>query len=283
VPFNEKSHLAEQDGLSRVTRRYRRATKTRPTGDDAQPVGPPLRVFQIGFNKCGTRTLHYFFRDNGWRTAHWRKGVLALAVYENLTYGRSLVTGFQNLEVFTDMEFVERHFVFEAYKLFPYFAEEFPNAVFILNTRDRDDWLQSRFNHSPGYVERWKAVIGAKTDGQLADWWLRDWDDHHERVRSFFRDRPQRLIEFDLATTPPEVIAQTIPERDFDLGKFAVRGKTHASTDEDDVDDVDDMDDEDDALDAAPESDPADREEALSSARTSAEPGRSADDDDAAG
>jgi hypothetical protein len=187
----------------------------------------PVRIFQIGFNKCGTRTIDHFFGDNGFRTAHWKRGRLARAIYANLTNGRSLIAGFEEVEVFTDMEFVDKSFAFEAFKLFPYLAAEFPDAVFILNTRNRDDWIRSRISHDYGrYVRRWKAILDVESDAELIDRWIADWDDHHARVRAFFQNRPQRLIEFELGKTPPEVFAQAIPERAFDLSRLQVHGKT---------------------------------------------------------
>jgi len=88
-----------------------------PFDDLGERAGTPVRIFQIGFNRCGTRSIHYFFLENGLRTAHWRHGRLARAIYANLTHGRSLITGFERIEAFSDMEFVDEHFVFEAYKL----------------------------------------------------------------------------------------------------------------------------------------------------------------------
>lgn len=36
-----------------------------------------MKIFQIGFNKCGAVSLHKFFLDNGLKSIHWDNGNLA--------------------------------------------------------------------------------------------------------------------------------------------------------------------------------------------------------------
>ena len=47
-------------------------------------AGRTRRIFQIGFNKCGTRSLANFLNGNGIPTAHFRRGNLARALNSNL-------------------------------------------------------------------------------------------------------------------------------------------------------------------------------------------------------
>ena len=67
---------------------------------------PSRQVFQIGFNKCGTSTLHRFFELNGFRSVHWDRGTLAQRLYRNLTEGKSLIAGYEHFETFADMEHI---------------------------------------------------------------------------------------------------------------------------------------------------------------------------------
>lgn len=185
------------------------------------------RVFQIGFNKCGTRTLHRFLERNGFRAMHWDRGRLAQRIYRNLTNGAPLIQGYEAFDVLTDMEYITREFAFEAYKLFPQLADECPDALFVLNTRDREDWLRSRFDHRQGaYAKTWKAVLGVKDDESLAALWRADWDRHHERVITFFAGRNLRFLRFDIANDSPELIARQFPWRTFDLSAYHVKGRT---------------------------------------------------------
>jgi hypothetical protein len=189
------------------------------------------RVFQIGFNKCGTRTVHRFLELNGFAAVHWDRGRLARRMYRNVANGDSLIKGYEQFDAFSDMEHVTPGFAFEAYKLFPLLAAEFPGALFLLNTRDREDWVRSRFNHRDGaYARHWKAVAGVAGDAELADFWRAEWERHHERVRMFFGARPRlRLLTFDISRDSPELIARQFPERAFDLSVYRVRNKTAAA------------------------------------------------------
>jgi hypothetical protein len=97
-----------------------------------------MKVFQIGFNRCGTRTIHSYFDANRIRSVHWDAGRLARRIFTNLANGDDLLDGYSYFDVFTDMEWLDDAHHCEAYKLFPYFAAQYPDAVFILNTRDRE-------------------------------------------------------------------------------------------------------------------------------------------------
>ena len=187
----------------------------------------PSRVFQIGFNKCGTRTVHRFLELNGFRAVHWDRGRLARRMYRNLTNGETLINGYDHFQTFSDMEHVTAGFAFEGYKLFPQLAQQFPDALFLLNTRDREDWLASRLSHRDGaYAQQWKAFIGVSDDASVIDYWRSDWERHHERVTTFFAKRSVRFLTFDISRDSPALIARHFPGRTFDLSAYRVRGKT---------------------------------------------------------
>ena len=63
----------------------------------------PIKIFQIGFNKCGTRTIHRYLARNGVRSLHWDAGRLAKRMYANLAEGRELLAGYEEFDAFTDM------------------------------------------------------------------------------------------------------------------------------------------------------------------------------------
>ena len=46
------------------------------------------RVFQIGFNKCGTRSLYRFLQRSGIYSAHFNRGILAQNIKDNIEAGR---------------------------------------------------------------------------------------------------------------------------------------------------------------------------------------------------
>ena len=77
----------------------------------------------------------------------------------------------------------------EGYKLFPYLAEQSAEAVFILNTRDREAWIRSRFAWRGDYADRHRSHYNVKSDEQLANLWRAEWDRHHRRVIDYFACR----------------------------------------------------------------------------------------------
>lgn len=184
-------------------------------------------VFQIGFNKCGTRTICEYFRANGVPAVHWKRGRLAQTIFANWLAGRNILRGLHKHRVFTDMESVGDGPILEAYKLFPWMAHDYPDAVFILNTRPLDHWLESRFNHMKGkYARRWRDALGLESYKELANAWTQSWHAHHDMVRAFFAPGRHRFFEFDIELEGPEAIGRQFPELDLDPAFYRVFGKT---------------------------------------------------------
>jgi hypothetical protein len=175
-----------------------------------------MKIFQIDFNRCGTRTLHRYLRGNGVRSVHWDKGRLARRIFCNLANGDPLLTGYQDFQAFSDMEFSDRAGLccLEAYKLFPYLAAQYPDGVFILNTRDRETWLRSRLHHGGGeYAARQRAHHNVRSEEELVKIWSADWDAHHRRVLEFFKDSPYRFFVWRLETCElPRLFDKQFPE-----------------------------------------------------------------------
>ncbi|HLY04727.1 MAG TPA: sulfotransferase [Rhizomicrobium sp.] len=184
------------------------------------------RVFVIGFNRCGTRTIHWYFKANGHRAIHWDDGNLADTIFRNLGASLPLLTGYESYSVFSDMERVSREAALEAYKLYAQLDVSYPNSVFILNTRDVDGWIRSRLAAGEGrYAKKWKHHLKAKSDEELAFLWRQDWETHHRNAERYFSGRPSRFLKFNIETDRPEKINQLVPEYGLDPEKYAPRGR----------------------------------------------------------
>jgi hypothetical protein len=173
-----------------------------------------MKIFQIGFNKCGTSTIHHYLAANGLKSVHWDQGRLAQRMFANLANGIELLSGYEEFDVFTDMEYLDdRGTHLEAYKLFPFLAGQYPDAVFILNTRDREDWIRSRLRHGDGnYAGRHRSHYKASSDERLADLWRADWERHHRRVTEFFAGKPYRFFICRIETDLPHLLDERLPE-----------------------------------------------------------------------
>ncbi len=182
-----------------------------------------MKIFLIGFNKCGTTTIHRYFAANGISSVHWDKGRLARRIFQNLASGDPLLAGYEGFDAFTDMEYLDDRGAYhlEAYKLFPYLAEQYPDAVFILNTRDREGWIRSRLRQ-PRYAARAKKHHNVTSYKQLADIWRADWDRHHRRVTDFFSVAPYRFLVCKIGADLPHLLDEGLPECKLDARYFKI-------------------------------------------------------------
>ena len=124
------------------------------------------RIFQIGFNKCGTTTLHRFFRDNGINSIHWENGEIAVNFHARSSRGEDPFADYPDVAAFTDMIKV-RGSLLEPYKSFEEIYRWYPDSYFILNTRNASDWIESRVRH--GLVPHYRAALGLPDDARRYD------------------------------------------------------------------------------------------------------------------
>lgn len=167
------------------------------------------RIFQIGYNKCGTRSLYRFLQRSGIPSAHFQRGLLAVSVRDNLAAGKKPLAGrIDDYVAFTDMQQVTREHAIEAVHYFRELHAYYPNSYFILNTRDKEGWIRSRLNHGAGtYSRRYGRALGLGDDEEaVVERWSQDWDRHHAEVQAFFADKPGRLCVFDIKTDSPQKI-----------------------------------------------------------------------------
>ncbi len=175
----------------------------------------PIKVFQIGFSKCGTCTIANFFEANGIPIIH---AALSVSIYENARNGAKLISyKYEHNLVFTDMELMFADPLPGVSKM--YFKEldqQYPGSKFILNTRDKQAWLKSR-SLSPAYSED-KTLLGLRSQvmhlskQEVLDVWAREWDEHHQAVLAHFKDRPQDLLVFNIEQDPPEKLCEFLKD-----------------------------------------------------------------------
>ena len=183
-----------------------------------------MNIFQIGFNKCGTSTFHRYLRANRVKSVHWDEGRLAQRMFANLANGDKLLRGYECFEASTDMEYLGRTGTYlEGYKLFPYLVEQFRDAVFILNTRDREAWIRSWFAWRGDYAARHRLHYNVTTNEELANLWRAEWDRHHHRVTDYFAGRPHRFFVCTIETDLPHLLNEKLPEYRLDSNFYELR------------------------------------------------------------
>ncbi|SLN45307.1 hypothetical protein PSA7680_02315 [Pseudoruegeria aquimaris] len=145
------------------------------------------KVFQIGFNRCGTRAIARFLEHHGYRAAHWEFGQLAKDLKQDIAEGRRPLGGWADFDVFTDMELVDDETCIEGFREFRALHEAYPKALFVLNTRDVETWLRSRARHAEGvYLQSYRKHHGLPHRHAVLDKWRRDWFEHHLDVLDYF-------------------------------------------------------------------------------------------------
>ncbi|MBW3560800.1 MAG: hypothetical protein KY449_13775 [Proteobacteria bacterium] len=187
-------------GRTKEERKAKQAKRQAKLAARLATMGPVKKIFQIGFNKCGTRSLNHFFEKNGLLAVHWQGGRLALQIQSNVDEGRPALEGLPDAVFYSDLEGPKHHpKLIEAFKLFDRIYEAEPWAYFILNTRNIDKWIASRMNHNlGGYAQRHLRLLGLSSLVDLEEHWRKDWITHHEQVLDFFKDRKNQLLVFDI-------------------------------------------------------------------------------------
>ncbi len=177
------------------------------------------KLFQIGFNKTATTALFWFFVQSGHSALHssGRRSRRAghpvvsqrhpqVTIHHNICAGLPPATGLEEFEAFFDMEYdmPGSQVKIENFKFFDRFARAYPDARFLLNTRDTQSWLRSRQRHNGGnYIKRSMARLSMSEDEVLRHW-ADEHVRHHDAVRTFFAQESDRLFEFDIKATPLE-------------------------------------------------------------------------------
>ena len=187
-------------------------------------------IFQIGFNRCATSSFTHFFNSNGYQAAHWRAGKIAVGMELARLRDEPLLTYCKEFDVYTDMEKVNlwrlpklkwRYPIFwrylhevnydvaekspiYAFKYFKKLDKQYPDSKFIFNTRNVDKWIESRLNlnrNNDDRISYRSCRCGDnvhETEKALADCWYEEWHDHCEAVRSYFADKPNKLLTFHI-------------------------------------------------------------------------------------
>ena len=192
-----------------------------------------FRTFQIGFNKCGTRTIFRFFNNNGIPSVHYDGGRIAGSMFRHFNRKEPLIDNrYKGIIYFGDMEIIHRNGkpLYVGPDLFRYLDREYPNSKFILNTRDRNQWIRSRIAHDDGeYLSICAKGIGL-SDDKTVDHWKQEWDTFHSDVLAYFINRPNDLLVFDIdkdGHSPDKLIRFFRPYFNLSARHWHFKGKTN--------------------------------------------------------
>lgn len=172
----------------------------------------PVKVFQIGFSKCGTSSLYSFFNNSGIPSVHHDNGFLANSIHVNYHNKLPLISGrYSKILVFTDMEVLYKTpQVMVGMQYFKELDKQYPGSKFILNTRNKEAWLKSRslqtIHPSGDTLLKISAEILKLTEEEMLEQWSHEWDEHYRDVLEYFKKRPNDLLVFNIEKDNPEKI-----------------------------------------------------------------------------
>ena len=156
---------------------------------------PQIKVFCIGFNKCASSAINNLLQTSGIAAVHWEanRTNIALEVERRLGNHEALRTYLDQWTAYSDMTFVSDTKVVEANRYFRIFHCLYPNAYFIFNDRDPDDWVNSRMRHAGGsFARRASAALGIPIK-RLPEFWKAERDAHLAAVTEYFSGHPNYL------------------------------------------------------------------------------------------
>lgn len=153
-----------------------------------------FKVFVIGFNKCGTRSLHRYFSECGLDSCHGGAQSIDLTVriVRNIALGVPALRGIDHFDAYADIPAVQSQF--------RQLDRDYPGSRFIFNVRDIDGWILSRLNHLDGRnCEFLNILHGLNLDWQeWANRWRAEFIAHERTVAEYFRHRPGDLLRYDI-------------------------------------------------------------------------------------
>lgn len=194
------------------------------------------KLFFVGFNKSGTKSLHDLLAGAGYRSVHGRikrlsgrKDNIAVMISDNLSAGRPVLVGLSGYDVFSDMVSLTSERIIEGNGYFRQFHEQFPNAYFVLNTRPVEDWIRSRCQHDNAsigsFISRYMAATGLERQAVI-ELWRSQFTAHHDAVRNYFEANKGRLLEFDIRTDIRVLVDFLSPDYRLDATRWRHMGST---------------------------------------------------------
>jgi hypothetical protein len=177
-----------------------------------------IKIFFIGFNKCGTTSFHYILKKSLIKSAHYKykfcsilpknrikllefqTNIIALEI-ENDIATKNPRNVFQKFTAFSDLNHYSNELCLEFNRRFELMEALYPNSYFILNDRDMESWIRSRCRHRNGTLLS-RAMAYHNTDAaSVMAIWRETRDHHYQKVFSHFKDN-SRFLHFQIDKDP---------------------------------------------------------------------------------
>ncbi len=145
-----------------------------------------MKIFGIGLNKTGTKSLGACLRTFGFRHLSWEREIFDTYMMHGT---QGLIETINNYESFEDWPWP---------LVYREIDKMYPGSKFILTTRESSDiWYRSLCKHAtrtgPNHVRR--QIYGFEMPHEHREEHIRFYNRHNDDVRNYFQDRPEALLE----------------------------------------------------------------------------------------
>ena len=160
------------------------------------------RVFIVGHDKCGARSIADLFCRNGYKVLRWQKERVANKISENFHLSKAPLFGIGYASLHIGVESLGGLKSVMGRSYFQHILHNFldtycPVSLFIYNYREQKPWLQSRLKRSGGkYFAACRNHVQASREGDyevttldVADWWQKAWCSHEKRCFLISKNR----------------------------------------------------------------------------------------------
>lgn len=163
------------------------------------------KVFFIGMNRTATKSFHELFVRSGYKSFHYSCAdvltgepiILAQEMKNNLRSYKHVLNRMEAAQVYSDMFWHREDEWIDGVKMYRDLHAQFPDAYFILQTRNMYSWLLSKKNHKEGaYIQRAMQYHNLSQDDMLT-WFEKDRNEHELNVRSYFKTS-DKFLDYDI-------------------------------------------------------------------------------------
>lgn len=186
-------------------------------------------IVAAGLPKTGTTSLHKYFaslhKASIFRSSHTfttlangTKPRAGACMQDNLVNGRKMLHGCGRFHVWSDSGYAKGgNCFYPLWHALDEFAEQYPHATIILNTRNATQWTASIQNWAKGSLaKRWTKCRNAPAlpKNMKEKKWISFYNKYHDRIRKVCKTHATlKCIEFDIS----DANAGTILEANFGI------------------------------------------------------------------
>lgn len=158
------------------------------------------KLFFVGFNKTATTSIAHLMNMNGIRCCHWDRGRLVARMLTNLAQDRRVLSGYdKKYKAFADFSFRGTRSWIDGNRFFVELWADYPNSLFVYNSRPSSDWLESRMRHRSGgpsesLLDLHYRLLGTRDSERVGRYWSLIRENMEKELLEFFAPFPDRLL-----------------------------------------------------------------------------------------